>query len=69
MPATGPTPLTTAAVVGVGSGPFGPVLALLVPAGLAGGMFVDMVYTTTFFHEDSVTRCSLCLGVSEYVGL
>ena len=42
VPAADPTPLTTAFVVGVGNGPFGPVLALLGTAGLAGGGFADI---------------------------
>lgn len=42
VPAAGPTPLTTADEVGVGRGPFGPTLALLGPAGLAGGIFDDI---------------------------
>lgn len=43
VPVAGPTPLTTAVDVGVGSAPFGPTLALRGPAGLGGGMFADIV--------------------------
>lgn len=42
VPLAGPTPLTTAVDVGVGSAPFGPTLALRGPAGLGGGMFEDI---------------------------
>lgn len=41
-PAAGPTPLTTAAVVGVVRAPLGPVLLLRGPAGLGGGILPDI---------------------------
>lgn len=49
VPAAGPTPLTTAVVVGVGKVPFGPTLALRGPAGLGGGIFEDICVISTSF--------------------
>lgn len=42
------TPFTTADDVGVGSGPFGPVLPLRAPTGLAGGIEFDILYSRPF---------------------
>lgn len=46
-PVAGPMPLTTAAEVGVGRVPFCPVVALLGPAGLGGGILLDIVAIST----------------------